>query len=128
MKRKCNYILALERTLYDVNEADYEPLKDIESFWKQYPIGMIKDHIIELQSTVNSEALSGFSIDLLRALAAYLTAHINKLDLSQIALLHAMETNKNELKLTKEISDFFHRVSPSNTNSQNDEKIKTTIQ
>ncbi len=117
MKPKCNFILALERTLYDVHESDYEPLKDIESFWKQYPIGMIKDHIIELQSTVNSDQLSGFSIDLLKALAAYLTSHINKLDLSQIALLYAMEKNKNELKLTKEISDFFHRVYPSNTNS-----------
>ena len=117
MKPKCNSILALERTIYDVHQSDYYPLKDIEALWKQYPISMIKDHIIELQSTVNSDQLSGFSIDLLRALAAYLTAHINKLDLSQIALLHAMETNKNELKLTKEISDFFHRVSQSNANS-----------
>lgn len=117
MKPKCNYILVLERTLYDVHQSDYYPLKNIEAFWKQYPIGVIRDHIIELQSTVNSDQLSGFSIDLLRALAAYLTAHINKLDLSQIALLNEMETNKNELKVTKEISDFFNRIFQSNTNS-----------
>ena len=117
MKPKCNSILALERTIYDVHQSDYYPLKDIEALWKQYPIGMIKDHIIELQSTVNSDQLSGFSIDLLRALAAYLTAHINKLDLTPLSLSEVFEASKEELKATKEISDFFDRVSPSNTNS-----------
>ena len=117
MKPKCNSILALERTIYDVHQSDYYPLKDIEVFWKQYPIGMIKDHIIELQSTVNSDQLSVFSIDLLKALVAYLIAHIKKLDLSESALLDAMETSKNELKVAKEISGFFQRVSQSNTNS-----------
>ncbi|WP_312364370.1 hypothetical protein [Sphingobacterium sp.] len=117
MKPKCNYILALERTLYDVNEADYEPLKDIESFWKQYSIGLIRDNIIELQPKGNSETLSGFSLDLLRALAAYLTAHLSNLDLTPLSLLEVFEASKEELKATKEISDFFDRVSPSNTNS-----------
>ncbi len=117
MKPKCNYILALERTLYYVHESDYDPLKDIEAFWKQYSIGLIRDNLIELQSKVNSEALSGFSLDVLKALVAYLTSHIKKLDLAQIALLNEIETNKNELKVTKEISDFFNRISQSNTNS-----------
>jgi hypothetical protein len=117
MKPKCNFILALERTLYDVHESDYEPLKDIESFWKQYPIGMIKDHIIELQSTVNSDQLSGFSLDVLRALVAYLKVHLSNLDMVPLSLSEVFETSKEELKETKEISDFFLRASPSNTNS-----------
>ncbi|WP_448138869.1 hypothetical protein [Sphingobacterium siyangense] len=116
MKPKCNYILALERTLYDVHQSDYYPLKDIETFWKQYPIGMIRDNFIELQSKVNSEAFSGFLLDLLRALAAYLTAHLSHLDLTPLTLSEVFETSKEELKTTKEISDFFQRVSQSKTN------------
>jgi len=117
MKPKCNSILALERTLYDVHESIYDPLKYIEAFWKQYPIGLIRDNIIELQPKVNSEALSGFSLDLLRALAAYLTAHLNNLDLTPLSLSEVFEASKEELKITKEISDFFNRVSPPNPNS-----------
>lgn len=117
MKPKCNSILALERTIYDVHQSDYYPLKDIEAFWKQYPIGMIKDHIIKLQSTVNSDQFSVFSIDLLKALVAYLTAHLSNLDLAPLSLSEVFETSKEELKTTKEISDFFNRVSQSNTNS-----------
>ncbi|WP_333886129.1 hypothetical protein [Sphingobacterium siyangense] len=117
MKPKCNYILALERTLYDVHGADYDPLKDIEAFWKQYPIGLIRDNLIELQSKLNSEQLSAFSLDLLKALVAYLTAHLSNLDLAPLSLSEVFETSKEELKTTKEISDFFHRVSSSNTNS-----------
>ncbi|WP_293886318.1 MULTISPECIES: hypothetical protein [unclassified Sphingobacterium] len=117
MKPKCNSILALERTIYDVHQSDYYPLKDIEAFWKQYPIGMIKDHIIELQSTVNSDQLSVFSINLLKALVAYLTAHLSNLDLAPLSLSEVFETSKEELKAPKEISDFFNRISQSNTNS-----------
>ncbi|MBB1646802.1 hypothetical protein [Sphingobacterium sp. UME9] len=116
MKPKCNYILALERTLYDVHGADYDPLKDIEAFWKQYSIGLITNNIIELQPKVNSEALSGFSLDLLRALAAYLIAHVSNVDLSKIGVSEFLKVSKEELQLTKEISDFFQRVSPSNPN------------
>ncbi len=117
MKPKCNFILALERTLYDVHQSDYYPLKDIEAFWKQYPIGMIKDNLIELQSKVNSEQLSAFSLDLLKALVAYLSAHLSNLDLTPLSLSEVFETSKEELKASKEISDFFNRVSQSNTNS-----------
>jgi hypothetical protein len=117
MKPKCNYILAFDRTLYDVHESIYDPLKDIEAFWKQYPIGLIRDNLIELQSKVNSEQLSAFSLDLLKALVAYLTAHLSNLDLAPLSLSEVFETTKEELKTTKEISDFFHRVSSSNTNS-----------
>ncbi|MGB3107480.1 hypothetical protein [Sphingobacterium siyangense] len=116
MKPKCNYILALERTLYDVHQSDYYPLKDIEAFWKQYPIGLIRDNLIELQSKVNSEQLSAFSLDLLKALVAYLTAHLSNLDLA-LSLSEVFETSKEELKTTKGISDFFNRVSSSNPNS-----------
>ncbi|MGX9244395.1 MULTISPECIES: hypothetical protein [Sphingobacterium] len=117
MKPKCNYILALERTLYHVHESNYDPLKDIEAFWKQYPIGLIRDNLIELQSKVKSEALSGFSLDILRAFVAYLKAHLSNLDLVPLSLSEVFETSKEELKATQEISDFFQRVSPSNTNS-----------
>ncbi|WP_313263937.1 hypothetical protein [Sphingobacterium sp.] len=117
MKPKCNYLLALERTLYDVHESDYDPLKDIEAFWKQYSIGLIRDNLIELQSKVNSEALSGFSLDVLRALVAYLKAHLSNLDLVPLSLSEVFETSKEELKATEIISDFFNRISQSNTNS-----------
>ena len=116
MKPKCNYILALERTLYDVHESDYDPLKDIEAFWKQYSIGLIRDNLIELQSKVNSEALSGFSLDVFTTLVAYLKSHLSNLDLVPLSLSEVFETSKEELKATKAISDFFQRVSPSNTN------------
>ncbi|OJZ00039.1 hypothetical protein [Sphingobacterium sp. 40-24] len=117
MKPKCNYNLALERTLYHVHESDYDPLKDTEAFWKQYSIGLIRDNLIELQSKVNSEQLSGFSLALLKALAAYLIAHVSNLDLTPLSLSEVFETSKEELKAPKEISDFFRRVSSSNTNS-----------
>ena len=117
MKSKCNYILALERTLYDVHESDYDPLKDIEAFWKQYSIGLIRDNLIELQSKLNSDQLSEFSIDLLRALAAYLTTHLSNLDLAPLSISEVFKTSKQELKATKEIFDFFNRISQSNTNS-----------
>ncbi len=117
MKPKCNYILPFERTLYDVHESIYDPLKDIEAFWKQYPIGVIRDNLIELQSKVNSEQISGFLLDLLRALAAYLTAHLSNLDLAPLSLSEVFETSKEELKITKKIFDFFEHVSQPNTNS-----------
>lgn len=117
MKPKCNYILALERTLYDVHHSDYYPLKDIEAFWKQYPIGLIRDNLNELQSKVNSEALSGFSLDVLKALAAYLTAHLSNLDLTPLSLSEVFETSKEAIDTSKAISDFFNRISQSNTNS-----------
>ncbi|WP_286733959.1 MULTISPECIES: hypothetical protein [Sphingobacterium] len=117
MKSQCTDILFFERTLYEVHQSDYYPLKDIEAFWKQYPIGLIRDNLIELQSKVKSEALSGFSLDVLRALVAYLKAHLSNLDLVPLSLSEVFETSKEELKATKEISDFFLRVSPSNTNS-----------
>lgn len=117
MKPKCNYILALKRTLYDVHEYDYGLLKDIETFWKQYPIGVIKDNLIEIHSKVNSEALSGFSLALLKALTAYLIVHVSNVDLSKIGVSESLKVSKQELKITKKISDFFQRVSASNTNS-----------
>ncbi|QRY59773.1 hypothetical protein [Sphingobacterium siyangense] len=116
MKPKCNYILPFERTLYDVHESDYDPLKDIEAFWKQYSIGMIRDNLIELQSKLNSEQFSEFLLDLLRALIAYLTAHLSHLDLAPLSLSEVFETSKEELKTSKEISDFFQRVPQTNTN------------
>lgn len=116
MKPKCNYILPFERTLYDVHQSDYYPLKDIDALWKQYPIGVIRDNLIELQTKLNSEQLSAFSLDLLKALVAYLTAHLSNLDLAPLSLSEVFETSKEELKTTKEISDFFQRVSQTNTN------------
>lgn len=117
MKSQCTDILFFERTLYDVQLANYDPLKDIKAFWKQYPIDLIRDNIIELQSNVNSEQLSGFSLALLKALAAYLMAHVSNVDLSKIGVSEFLKVSKEELKITKKISDFFQRVSPSNTNS-----------
>jgi len=118
MKANYSRLLSFDRTLYDIHQPEYNPLKEIKAFWKHYPIGQIRDNIIALQSKkVNSDLLSEFSIDLLRTLAAYLTAHVSNLDLTPLSLSEVFETSKEELKATKEIFDFFQRVSQSNTNS-----------
>lgn len=117
MKANYSRLLSFDRTLYDIHLPEYNPLKEIEAFWKHYPIGQIRDNIIALESKVNSDALSEFSIDLLRTLAAYLTAHVSNLDLTSLSLSEVFETSKEELSATKEIFDFFQRVSQSNTNS-----------
>ncbi len=117
MKHKRITCLSLDMALYGIYQPEYNPLKNIQTFWDRNSLQQIRDNIIELQSNVNSEQLSKFLLDLLRALAAYLTAHLSNLDLAPLSLSEVFEMSKEELKATKTISDFFQRVSPSNTNS-----------
>lgn len=103
--------------LYEICETEYNPLKNIQTFWSRNSVQQIRDNIIELQSNVSSEQTSEFLLDLLRALAAYLKAHLSNLDLGPLFLSEVFEMSKEELKATQVISDFFQRVSQSNANS-----------
>lgn len=108
--------------IYETHRSGYDPVKNVQDFWDKYPLSTIKDYIVVLHpDTIDNEKmrddqqLSEFSVELLRVLIAYLMIHMNQLDLGRVSI--STELNKESIDASKAISDFFHRVSQSNTNS-----------
>ncbi|WP_341831236.1 hypothetical protein AACH28_18855 [Sphingobacterium thalpophilum] len=122
-----NRILALQfafdRLIYDVHKADYDPIKEIETFWNRYALDTISDNILELLGAyVNDEMqkdwsyideeMYEFATELYRVLIAYCVANYRPTDLTKLELsAKARERIAKELEMSKKIVDFFGRLS-----------------
>ena len=120
MKSNYAHLVLLDMVIFETHQSGYDPVKNVQNFWEQYPLIAIQDHIVALQpDTVDKEKdnpqLSEFSIELLRTLIAYFMIHARQMDVGKVSI--SIEVNKEEIATSKAISDFFRRVSPSNTNS-----------
>lgn len=107
--------------IYETHRSGYDPVKNVQDFWDKYPLIAIQDYIVALQpETSDKENLKGnsqlseFSVELLRTLIAYFMIHMTQLDLGKVSI--SLEVNKETIDTSKAISDFFNRVSSSNTN------------
>lgn len=106
--------------IYETHREEYDPNQNVQNFWEKYSLSTIHEHIVALQPDVDNtdgncsiDQLSTFSVDLLRTMIAYFMMHMNKVDLGQVQI--STSVNEEELAITKRISDFFNRVSSSNT-------------
>ncbi|MDR2273209.1 MAG: hypothetical protein LBF27_20025 [Sphingobacterium sp.] len=122
MKSNYAHLVLLDMVIFETHQPGYDPVKNVQNFWEKYPLIAIQDYIVALQpDTRDKENLNGnsqlseFSIELLRTLIAYFMIHMTQLDLGKVSI--SLEVNKEAIDTSKAISDFFNRISPSNTNS-----------
>ena len=122
MRSNYAHLILLDLVIYETHRSGYDPVKNVQDFWDKYPLSTIQDYIAALQPNIRDNEnlkgnpqLSEFSVELLRVLIAYFMIHTNQLDLGKVSI--SLEVNKETIDTSKAISDFFHRVSPSNTNS-----------
>lgn len=122
MRSNYAHLILLDLVIYETHRSGYDPVKNVQDFWDRYPLSTIQDYIVALHpDTVDNEKmrdnpqLSEFSVELLRVLIAYLMIHMTQLDLGKVSI--SLEVNKETIDTSKAISDFFQRVSQSNTNS-----------
>ena len=121
MKSNYAHLVLLDMVSFETHHSGYDPVKNVQNFWEQYPLSAIQDYIVALQpETSDKENLKGnsqlseFSVELLRVLIAYFMIHMTQLDLGKVSI--SLEVNKETIDTSKAISDFFNRVSSSNPN------------
>ncbi|WP_411971964.1 hypothetical protein ACLCDV_18960 [Sphingobacterium sp. Lzh-3] len=122
MRSNYAHLILLDLVIYETHRSGYDPVKNVQDFWDKYPLSTIKDYIVVLHPDKvdngkmrDNPQLSEFSVELLRVLIAYFMIHMTQLDLGKVSI--SVEVNKEIIDTSKAISDFFNRVSPSNTNS-----------
>ncbi|WP_336834471.1 hypothetical protein [Sphingobacterium siyangense] len=120
MRSNYAHLILLDLVIYETHRSGYDPVENVQTFWDKYPLSTIQDYIIALQPDMGDKEkdnpkLSEFSVELLRVLIAYFMIHTTQLDLGKVSI--SLEVNKETIDTSKAISDFFKRVSPSNTNS-----------
>lgn len=108
--------------IYETHKEEYDPIQNVQNFWEKYSLNTIHEHIVALQPDVDNtegncsiDQLSTFSVDILRTMIAYFMMHMDKVELGKVQI--STSVNEEELAITERISDFFQRVSQSNTNS-----------
>ncbi|MGB3105012.1 hypothetical protein [Sphingobacterium siyangense] len=122
-----NRILALQFAfdwmIYDVHKVDYDPLKEIETFWNHYALDAISANILQLLSTyldggvgenrlLKDEEMQEFATALYRVLIAYCIVNHRHIDLRKMQLsAEAEERIGKELELSKKVAEIFSRLS-----------------
>jgi len=121
MRSNYAHLILLDLVIYETHRSGYDPVKNVQDFWDNYPLSTIKDYIVVLhpdtvdnEKTKDNPQLSEFSVELLRVLMAYCMIHTTQLDLGKVSI--SVEVNKEMIDTSKAISDFFNQVSPHNTN------------
>ncbi|KKO89692.1 hypothetical protein AAW12_19005 [Sphingobacterium sp. Ag1] len=122
MRSDYAHLILLDLVIYETHRSGYDPVKNVQDFWDKYPLSTIQDYIVVLHPDTSDKEnlkvnpqLSEFSVELFRVLIAYFMIHTTQLDLGKVSI--SLEVNKEAIDTSKAISDFFQRVSPSNTNS-----------
>jgi len=122
MKSNYAHLILLDMVIYEMHREDYDAIQNVQNFWGKYSLNTIIEHMVALQPNVDNtegnysiDQLSSFSVDLLRTTIAYFMLHMDKADLGKVQI--STSANEEELQATKEIFDFFQRVSESDTNS-----------
>ncbi|WP_286862861.1 MULTISPECIES: hypothetical protein [Sphingobacterium] len=120
MRSNYAHLVLLDMVIFETHQSGYDPVKNVQDFWEQYPLIAIQDYIVALQPKIDDKEkdnpkLSEFSVELLRTLIAYFMIHTHQMDLGKVSI--SLEINNEEIETSKSISAFFNRVSTSNTNS-----------
>ncbi|WP_448139254.1 hypothetical protein [Sphingobacterium siyangense] len=109
--------------IYDVHKVDYNPIKEIESFWNHYALEIISANTFQLLSTYlvggagenglfKNEEMQEFAIAMYRVLIAYCVVNHCDIDLRKMKLsAEAKERIGKELELSKKVAEFFGRLS-----------------
>lgn len=123
MKRILALQFAFDWMIYDVHKDDYDPIKEIETFWNRYALETVSANTLELlityvngdvkkNSFLKDEEMQVFVTALCRALIAYCITNHRNVDFRKIQLsVEAKERIGKELELSKKIVDFFSRLS-----------------
>ena len=122
-----NRILALQFAfdwiIYDVHKEDYDPIKEIETFWNQYPLDAISANILDLLSAyvddgiakrrlLKDEEMPEFATALYRVMIAYCIVNYRKVDLSKMQLSEEAKARiEKEMELSRKVAEFFSRLS-----------------
>lgn len=109
--------------IYDVHIDDYDPIKEIETFWNRYALETVSANILQLLSTyldgdagenklLKDEEMQEFAIALYRVLIAYSVTNYRHIDLSKMKLsAEAKVRIEKEMELSKKVAEFFSRLS-----------------
>ncbi len=123
MKRILALQLAFDLIIFDIHKDNYDPIKDIEAFWNEYALETISANILQLLSTylyggleenkpLKDVELQEFATAMYRVLIAYCVANYRLIDPSKIQLsAEAKVRIKREIELSREIAEFFSRLS-----------------
>jgi len=120
MKSNYAHLLLLDMVIFETHQSGYDPVGNVQDFWGKYSLSTIQNYIIALQPNTSDKEkgnpkLTEFSVELLRILIAYFMIHMTQLDFDKVSI--SLEVNKETIDTSKAISDFFNRISQSNTNS-----------
>lgn len=109
--------------IYDVHMVDYDPIKEIETFWNRYALNTISANILVLLSAyvddgverrqlLKDEEMQSFATALYRVLIAYCIVNHRNVDITKAQLSsEENELVENEQELSKKVADFFSRLS-----------------
>ncbi|WP_312332524.1 hypothetical protein [Sphingobacterium sp.] len=123
MNRSLARQLAFDLMIFDVHKVDYDPIKDIEAFWNEYALETISANLLQLLSTyldggleenkpLKDAEMQEFATAVYRVLIAYCVANYRHIDPSKMQLsAEAKVRIKREIELSKEIAEFFSRLS-----------------
>ncbi|WP_293884632.1 hypothetical protein [Sphingobacterium sp. UBA1498] len=115
--------LAFDLIIFDVHKDDYDPIKEIESFWNHYALETISANILQLLSTyldvgleenkpLKDADIQEFATAMYRVLIAYCVANYRHIDPSKTQLSAEAKVRINrEIELSREIAEFFSRLS-----------------
>ena len=117
MKELFKKLVAFDMAMYEIHHLEYDPVVCIKDFWTRYDMDSCRNHIVELM-TIYFDRERGvnptiFSIALFRMIMAYFLIHYKKINLSEleISFLRSNRFIACELESSKEIYDFFYRLS-----------------
>lgn len=114
---------AFDWFIYEVHKADYDPIKEIETFWNHYALDAISANILQLLSTyldggagenrlLKDEEMQEFATALYRVLIAYCIVNHRHIDLRKMQLsAEAEERIGKELEFSRKVAEFFGRLS-----------------
>ncbi|RKO68986.1 hypothetical protein D7322_24665 [Sphingobacterium puteale] len=79
MRSNYAHLILPDLAIYETHRSGYIPVKNVQDFWRRYPLSTVQDYIIALQpDTVDKEKmkvnsqLSEFSVQFIRTLIAIL--------------------------------------------------------
>ncbi|WP_294347902.1 hypothetical protein [uncultured Sphingobacterium sp.] len=115
--------LAFDLMIFDVHKDNYDPIKEIESFWNHYALETISANLLQLLSTyldggleenkpLKDAEMQKFATAVYRVLIAYCVANYRHIDPSKMQLSAEAKLHiKREIELSREIAEFFSRLS-----------------
>lgn len=105
-------LIPFDQVFNEVHVEGYNPIVNIENFWKKYDINSSRDHIVAMflghvddaegrMEKPDKRYLEAYSLDLFRALVAYYLVHKYKMSMEdlEIQLLPTKKLTEEEVRL-----------------------------